>query len=122
MIYVAYAFGILGLVAFLETFTLQSRLNKIEAQLSKMSGTPQNEERLSMIDAARGYIGRPVQIELKEDYEDSDILSYGNTKHGTNTILEVDDDWLLVKIVTPKTTKEKLIRVEAVKSLLEITG
>ena len=39
---------------------------------------------------------------------------YGNTKHGSNTILDADEEWMLVRIETPKGTKEKLIRMESI--------
>ena len=65
-----------------------------------------------------------MNLELEEDHEDVDVTMYGNTKHGSNTILDVDDEWMLVRIDTPKGTKEKLLRLESVEriSVLEEPG
>ncbi len=38
-------------------------------------------------------------------------------KHGTNTILDTDDDWILVCIVSAKGSKEKLIRTGSVRRI-----
>ncbi len=114
MIYIAFAFSIFGLVAFEMVFSLKKRLDKLEEQLTKVKGTPFHKNRQDLVKAAKGYIGQAVDIEQKEDYMDYDISSYGNTKHGSNTILEVDEDWLLVRIDTPKGSKEKLIRTESI--------
>lgn len=58
-----------------------------------------------------------MNIDLKEDHEDVDIINYGNTKHGSNTVLDADNEWLLVRIETPKKTVEKLIRMESVERI-----
>ena len=54
---------------------------------------------------------------MKEDCGDIDIAMYGNSKHGKNTILDADGDWLLVRIESAKGCKEKLIRVGSVKRI-----
>ncbi|MBO4399185.1 MAG: hypothetical protein J5795_03535 [Lachnospiraceae bacterium] len=120
MEYVAFAFGIMGLVAFLEVYDLKRKVNSLEAQLGKMEGTPQYEERVALIQAVGNYIGKQVRIDLKEDYQDVDISMYGNTKHGSNTILDVDDDWILVRVDSAKGTKELLIRTEAVQRISDV--
>ena len=58
-----------------------------------------------------------MKIELKEDHEDADIINYGNTRYGSNTILDVDEDWLLVHIESPKQSMDKLIRLESVQRI-----
>ena len=54
---------------------------------------------------------------MKEDHMDSDIISYGNTKRGSNTIVDVDEDWILIRIKSPKGEKEKLIRLESIQTI-----
>ena len=56
-------------------------------------------------------------LELKEDCGDADIVMYGNSKHGTNTILDADRDWILVRIDSAKGSKEKLIRAGSVQRI-----
>ena len=117
MEYVAYAFGIFGLLAFLNTSSLEKRLSRLEEQLTRTKGTMQYESRRSLEEASRKYVGMKVKLEFKEDFLDFDVINYGNTKHGSNTILDVDQDWLLVRIDTPKGSKEKLLRMQGVQSI-----
>ena len=120
MEYLGIVFGIFGLCAFAEVCVLKSKVTALEAQLGKIAGTPQYEERQSLIRAATDYIGRQVRIDLKEEYQDVEITMYGNTKSGSNTILDVDDDWILVQVISAKGTKQILIRAEAVQSITEV--
>ena len=54
---------------------------------------------------------------LVEQMEDIDVISHGNVKGGANIILDVDDEWMLVRINGPKKSFEKLLRLSAVESL-----
>lgn len=114
MEYVAFVFAIFGLMAYLQVTSLKNRVKVLEEQLAKIGGTTQFEERAGLQQAARDYLGKAVRIELKEEQEDPDIIMYGNTKHGSNTILDVDEEWLLVHVCTPKGEKDKLIRLGSV--------
>ena len=120
MEYVAWIFGFLGFIGFIEAMELKKKVNSLEAALAKMEGSPLYEERRDLIRAAGSYIGRQVKLELKEDYMDADVVTYGNTKYGTNTILDMDDDWMLVRITGPKGSKDKLIRLEAIERISEV--
>ncbi len=117
MEYAAFVFGIFGMLAYLEISELKKRVRLLEEALSSVKGTSRHEERTALVRAVREYIGQKVIIELKEDYQDPDIVMYGNTKHGTNTILDADDSWVLVRIESPKFTREKLIRSEAIERI-----
>ena len=44
------------------------------------------------------------------------VISYGNTK-GKNIILDADENWILVEITTPKTTVQKLFRIDSIDGL-----
>lgn len=117
MEYIGFIFGIFGLLAYLQVSSLKSRVNELENQLSKIQGTSYHDDRSALRIAAKEYIGKTVNIDLKEDYMDVDIVNYGNTKHGSNIILDVDEDWLLIQINNSKGGKEKLIRLEAVQNI-----
>ena len=91
--------------------------NETEEELAGIAGTASYEERRSLRDAVSGYIGKQVNLELKEDCEDVDIMMYGNTKHGSNTILDADGEWILVRVDSAKGSKEKLIRVGSVQRI-----
>lgn len=117
MEYAAFVFGIFGLMAYLEMTSLKKRIAELERALTGIRGTSFHEDRSSLLKAAEEYTGRKVNISLKEDYQDTDIAMYGNTKHGSNTIADADAEWMLVHVETPKGNKDKLIRMEAVERI-----
>ena len=117
MEYIGIIFGIFGLLAYVELSSLKKRVIALEEELASIAGTSSFEERQSLLDAAESYIGKQVILDLKEDCEDVDIIMYGNSKRGSNTILDADGDWLLVRIDSAKGSKEKLIRVGSVQRI-----
>ena len=117
MQYIGFIFGIFGLIAYMQVSELKNRVKALERELSKMQGTSFHDDRRALLQAARQLIGQKVEIEMKEDHMDADIINYGNTRYGANTILDADDDWLLIRIDSPKESKDKLIRLESVKRL-----
>ena len=52
MEYVAYVFGIFGLFAFCEVFSLKKRIVGLENALAKMEGSPLYESRMSLMRVA----------------------------------------------------------------------
>ena len=114
---IGFVFGIFGLMAYLQTSSLKTRIASLERELTRLQGTKYHDNHAALITVAKTYVGRQVNLELKEDHEDVDVTMYGNTKHGSNTILDVDDGWMLVRIDTPKGTKEKLLRLESVERI-----
>ena len=114
MQYLGFIFGIFGLLAYLQIGPLKRRIQVLEEESSRTEGTPAFEKRAALTEAARAYIGKRVRLDLKADQGATDILMYGNTKHGSNTILDVDGEWMLVRIDAPKGKKEKLIRLASV--------
>ena len=117
MEYVAFVFSIFGLLAYTEISSLKSRITQLERSLTKMEGTSQHIDRKALIKAASEYIGSDVVLDLKEDYQDADIMLYGNTKNGSNIILDADEDWILVETRSKKGTETKLIRTEGLESI-----
>ena len=100
---------------------LKKRVAALERQLTFVSGTSFHEERMDLLKEVKTYIGKKVIIGMKEERMDIDIVQYGNTSHGSNTILDGDEEWILVHVETPKGNKDKLIRMEAVASLKEVS-
>ena len=117
MEYIGLVFGIFGLVAFVQLSSLEKKVKVLEEELAGIAGTSLFEERRALLEAIDAYIGKQVILDLKEDCEDVDITMYGNSKHGTNTILDADGDWLLVRIDSAKGSKEKLIRAGSVQRI-----
>lgn len=117
MEYAAFIFGIFGLMAYMQVSSLKGRIDEMERQLTQMKGTSYHEDRTALLQAAKTYMNKAVNIDLKEDHGDIDIMNYGNTKHGTNTILDADNEWLLVRIETPKAVKTKLLRMESIERI-----
>ena len=114
MEYIGFVFGIFGLMAYLQISPLKKRVSELEEQLSKFNGTSYSEHRKSLRKIASDLIGKDVKIELKEDDQDIDITMYGNTKYGSNTIMDVDEEWLLVRIQSKNRDIEKLIRLNSI--------
>jgi hypothetical protein len=114
MEYVGFILGIFGFMAYLQFFSLKNRVNSLERELTLIKGTSFHEDRTSLLEAARSLIGKDVKIDLKEDHMDFDIVNYGNTKYGSNRILDADREWMLVCIESAKGNKEKLIRMESI--------
>ena len=117
MEYLGFIFGIFGLFAYIELASLKKKVTALEKELSGIAGTPSFEERRALLDAVESYIGKQVVLDLKEDCADADIMMYGNSKHGSNTILDADGDWILVRIDSAKGSKEKLIRAGSVQRI-----
>ena len=117
MEYVGFVFGIFGLFAFLECSTLKKRMDALEDQLAETKGTKQYDERQGLYQQVHDCIGQQVQLQFKEDYGDWDIVDNGSSKHGTNTIVDTDGEWVLVRLESPKGTKEKLIRLASISGI-----
>ena len=117
MEYIGFVFGIFGLIAYVELSSLKKKVAALEEELAGIAGTASFEERRALLDAVDGYIGKQVILDLKEDCEDVDIVMYGNSKHGSNTILDADDDWLAVHVATPKGEKDVLIRMQSIERI-----
>ena len=120
MEYLGVALGIFGILAFFQVSTLRSKVDALERQLAKVQGTTYSEDRKGLEQIVRSSIGQKVKIDMKEDYWDADILSYGNSKHGFNTIVDVDEEWVLVRTESPKGSKDKLIRLDSIQSLATV--
>ena len=112
----AFVFALFGLFAFIRQFELERSVRKLEHELSSLKGTSYHETRASLRQAARSYVGKAVKLKLKEDYQDVDV-GYGNMKNGENLMVDIDEEWMLLRVTTPKGSKEKLIRVEAIEQL-----
>ncbi|MCR4671767.1 MAG: hypothetical protein K5637_00830 [Lachnospiraceae bacterium] len=117
MEYVGIIFGIFGILAYVELSSVKKRVAALEEELAGIAGTSSFEKRRDLLDAVDTYIGKQVIFDLKEDCEDADIVMYGNSKHGSNTLLDADRDWLLVRIDSTKGSKEKLIRTGSVQRI-----
>lgn len=114
---IGFIFGIFGFFAYLQVSSLKRRIDILEQQITGVKGTTYEADRTSLMKMIRECTGKSVTIDLKEDFEDIDITMYGNTKSGTNTILDVDDRWMLVRTESKKGTKDKLIRLDSVQSI-----
>ena len=121
MQYIAFVFGIFGFMAYLQISSLKKKVADLERELTGVKGTSYQKERSALLQIVRSYIGKKVDIELKEDHQDVDIVNYGNSKYGSNIILDVDDEWVLLRIESKKGKKDKLIRLESV-NRISMTG
>ena len=114
---IGFVFGIFGLLAYLEVPSLKKRIEDLERDMSKTQGTSYHVDRTALVQATRSYIGKKVNIDLKEDHEDVDIINYGNMKYGTITILDTDGEWMLIRVENKKKNVTKLIRMDSIKGI-----
>ena len=112
-----FIFGIFGLMAYLESSSLKKRVDELERELTNIKGTSFHEDRTTLVQAVNTYVGKKVNIEMKEDHGDMDIINYGNSKYGSITVLDSDDEWLLIHIESPKENMDKLIRLESIERI-----
>ncbi len=117
MEYIGFVFGIFGLLAYLQISELKNRVAELERQLTATKGTSFHYDRQSLIKVIKAYMGQSVIIDLKEDQMDVDITMYGNTNHGSNTIVDVDEEWVLVHIESAKGNMDKLLRLESIRKI-----
>ena len=118
---IGFVFGIFGLLAYLEVPSLKKRIADLERDMSKTQGTSYHVDRTALVQATRSYIGKKVNIDLKEDHEDVDIINYGNMKYGTITILDTDGEWVLIRVENKKKNVTKLIRMDSIKGISVLT-
>ncbi|MBE6115366.1 MAG: hypothetical protein E7187_00890 [Erysipelotrichaceae bacterium] len=118
---IGFVFGIFGLLAYLEVPSLKKRIEDLERDMSKTQGTSYHVDRTALVQATRSYIGKKVNIDLKEDHEDVDIINYGNMKYGTITILDTDGEWVLIRVENKKKNVTKLIRMDSIKGISVLT-
>lgn len=114
---VAYVFGFFGFLAWLQVSSLEKKLADVERELTRMKGTSYHQDRSALVQATKSYIGQQVRIDLKEDHEDVDIFNYGNSPSGSITVLDSDNEWLLIQVSSKKGSVRKLIRMESVEGI-----
>lgn len=122
MEYMGFIFGFFGFLAYIELSSLKGRVRNLESQLSHTHGSFLQKERLGLAQGAKSCIGKPVRINLKENYADLELATCSSKKSGNLVILDADQDWLLLRISSPKGDQKKLIRIEALQSLSPIDG
>ncbi len=114
---IGFIFGIFGLIAYLEIPSLKRQIENLEREMSRTRGTSYHVDRTALVQATKSYIGKKVNIDLKEDHEDADIINYGNMKYGTITILDTDGEWMLICVENKKKKVTKLIRMDSIEGI-----
>lgn len=116
MEYLGFVFGIFGFIAYLSVSSLKGRVSELERQLRSIRGTGFAQEKQSLLAAARGYLGKDVALRFREDEEDPDVLMAA-MKMGRCTLLDADEDWLLVHVEHHGAALDRLIRLDTVAAL-----
>jgi hypothetical protein len=114
---IGFIFGIFGLIAYLEIPSLKRQIENLEREMSRTRGTSYHVDRTALVQATKSYIGKKVNIDLKEDHKDVDIINYGNMKYGKITILDADGEWVLIIVENKKKNVKKLIRVDSIEGI-----
>lgn len=114
---IVFMLAIMVFVATTEISTLKRRVDQLEKQLTHMEGTDYHQDRQDLIKVIDQYRGQSVSISLKEDYTDVELVLSSQQSDSEVTVIDVDSDWLHLKITDSTSSKEKLIRMEAVASV-----
>ena len=113
MEYAIWPFAILGFIAFCSMEGLRSRIKKLEDQLGNMKGSPVHIEKMALKSILEDYIGKEVQFEFRGEQYDMDLLNPGSKC----TVLAVDEEWVLVHIITKKKEMDKLFRLQQINGI-----
>ena len=106
--------AILGFFAWLGIFSLQSRISKLERQLRQIEGTEASDEAKELRRIAKVSIGKTVKLSFRENEGDYDL--YGDN---SVTILDADNEWVLVEFTLRGKPVQKLIRQSAIRGITE---
>lgn len=118
MEYVIWPFAIMGFVAFCSMGGLNTRIAKLERQLATVNGSQFHEEKISLMKVLQGYIGKNVVLEMRGERTDLDLVN-ATVRKGSCIVLDVDRDWVLIRVAYDKTEKEKLFRLSEISGVKE---
>lgn len=107
--------AILGLLAFFQVSQISSRLRRLERDgvSAPLSGRCSAKEDIAKVLAP--CIGKEVVLDFYEDEVDRDLIcATGKRKI---ILLDIDSKWAMVRMETPKTHKDKLIRISSIKGV-----
>lgn len=107
-----------GFIAFIQMGSIYAASAKLRRAERSESGNLHAERSSVKDDMAKilaPYIGKEVSLDFYEDEEDMDLFDVG--KHDKAILLDIDSKWALMRIETPKTHKDKLIRISSIKGV-----
>lgn len=82
----------------------------------KQTGTP-DKQQLPMAQILPDYLNKKCELRVKDAMMAIDVLY-----SATGTLIDLDDEWLMLEVETKKKTVRKLLRVDSVRSVKEIKG
>lgn len=82
----------------------------------KQTGEP-DKQQLPMAQILPDYLNKKCELRVKDAMVAIDVMY-----SATGTLVDMDDEWLMLEVETKKKTVRKLLRVNSVKSVKEIKG
>lgn len=113
----------LGFIAFVQGCSLASKVSRMEREKRDESVGISNRisKRNDLRQLIKSYIGAQISsVEFYDDEEDYAIEIMG--KKDKLYLLDVDEKWVLFKIVTPKKETIKMIRISSIKTISKVEG
>ncbi len=118
-IFVCLVLGGFGLSAYLKLDDVKKRLRSLEEALEKIDGTDYALKRRELREQAQALIGEVVVVSFKEEENIDPEVVQGNASPATNTLLDADEDWVLLEMKSLKETKTILLRLDGVDAITQ---
>lgn len=108
-------FGFLAFIQMGSIYASSARMRRAERSENGNLHAERSSVKDDMAKILAPYIGKEISLDFYEDEEDMDLLDTG--KHDKAILMDIDPKWALIHIETPKTHKEKLIRISSIKGV-----
>lgn len=76
-----------------------------------------DKTQLPMAQILPDYLNKKCELKIKDAMVAIDVMF-----SATGTLVDLDDEWLMLEVETKKKTITKLLRVDSIKSVKEIKG
>ena len=113
LLYKMWAF--FGFLAFIQMGSIYARIHRAERSENGNLHAERSSVKDDMAKILAPYIGKEISLDFYEDEEDIDLL--GADRHDKIILMDIDPKWSLIHIETPKTHKDKLIRISSIKGV-----
>ncbi len=108
-----------GFIAFIQGCSLASKVSRMERE--KRDESVGISKRNDLRQIIKSYIGAQISsVEFYDEEEDYAIEIVG--QKDKLYLLDVDEKWVLFKIVTPKKETIKMIRISSIKTISKVEG
>lgn len=111
-------FEFLGFIAFIQVFSLQGRVSKLEKQLRETNNGEESNSLNDLSESLQKRVGKCVKFDFYDNEEDYELYSF-NAKNSFVQIVDVDEKWVHVHAESKNKKIDKLIRISSIKGIEE---